>query len=357
MRVAVLYDFMDVVGGGERVALLLGTHLRAPVFTTSLDPQLPVRAGFPDADVRSVGAIPLRPPFRQIAATARFSRVRLRDFDRVVCVGNFALYAAPNHDSIWYCLSPTRVFFDRRAAMLARLPPARRAAAAVWADLHGRWERRAVRRIRRILTLSETVRDRIRRYYGRDVPVLYPPVPTSRFGFREVGNFWLSVNRLYPEKRIELQLEVFRRLPSERLKIVGGAPVDVEKGPYVRSLRPPPNVEFLREIPDEQLVDLFARCKGLIATAIDEDFGLAPVEAMAAGKAVLATDEGGYRETVVPGETGFLLPATADAFVEAIRGLDESRLRAMRDACIARARAFDESVFLERIRAEIGGTR
>ena len=355
MRVAILYDFMDVVGGGERVALLLGARLGAPVFTTTLDPGLPARAGFPDADVRSIGAIPLRPPFRQIAASARFSRLRLRGFDRVVCVGNFALYAAPNHDSIWYCLSPTRVFFDRREAMLARLPPGARGAAALWAALHGRWERRTVARVRRVLTLSGTVRDRIRRYYGQEVRVLYPPVPTSRYRFEEFGDFWLSVNRLYPEKRIELQLEAFRRLPSERLKIVGGPPTDVARGPYVSSLRPPPNVEFLGEIPDAALADLFARCRGLVATAIEEDFGLTPVEAMASGKCVLATDEGGYRETVVPGETGLLLPPDPQAFADAITGLDESRLRSMRDACVARARMFDEAAFLERMRAEIGG--
>ncbi len=356
MRLAILYDFMDVIGGGERVALLLGDRLGATVLTTSLDLDLPARAGFPRVDVRSIGAIPLRPPFRQIAATWRFSRARLEGFDAVLCVGNYALYAAPNHPpSLWYCLSPTRVFFDRREAMLRRLPAGRRAVAAAWTDLHGRWERRTVARVRGILTLSETVRDRIRRYYGRDAPVVYPPVRTSRYRFTEVGDFWLSVNRLYPEKRIELQLEAFRRLPSERLLIVGGAPTDVAKGPYVRSLDPPPNVEFLQEIPEERLLDLFARCRGFVCTAVDEDFGLTPVEAMAAGKCVLATNEGGYRETVLDGRTGFLLPPDPGAFAAKVRILDDSTLRGMRGACTARARDFDEDVFVDRIRAALGG--
>jgi len=356
MRLAILYDFMDVVGGGERVALVLGRRLGAPVLTTTLDPALPARAGFPGADVRSIGAIPLRPPFRQLGATWRFSRTRLDGFDAVVCIGNYALYAAPNHPrSLWYCLSPTRVFFDRREAMLARLPAGRRALAAVWTDLHGRWEKRTVARVGKALTLSETVRDRMRRWYGREVPVVYPPVLTSRFRFKELGDFWLSVNRLYPEKRIELQLDAFRRLPSERLLVVGGAPADVARGPYVRSLDPPPNVEFLREVPEERLLDLFARCRGFICTAIDEDFGLTPVEAMAAGKCVLATDEGGYRETVVHGRTGFLLPPDPGAFAAKVRELDDAALRGMRDACVTRARDFGEDVFIERIRAALGG--
>ena len=357
MRVAVLYDFLEVIGGGERTALALGRDLDAPIFTTSLDAGLPARAGFADLDVRSLGPIPMLPPMRQIAATVRFSRARLRGYDAVVCIGNYALYAAPNHDGhLWYCLSPTRAFFDRRQAMLERLPPLRRAAAATWSSLHGRWARRTVRRIRRILTLSRTVQERIRRYYGREAPILYPPVALDGFRFRELGDFWLSVNRLYPEKRIELQLETFRRLPAERLVIVGGAPGDVARGPYVRSLRPPPNVAFLHEVPEDRLRELYARCRGFIATAIDEDFGLTPVEAMAAGKCVLATDEGGFRESVIHGETGFLLPPRAEAFAERIAALDDAGLRAMRPRCEARARAFDEAAFVAGIKEEIGWT-
>src|SRR5437867_6269075 len=119
---------------------------------------------------------------------------------------------------------------------------------------------------------------------------------------------------------------------------------------YVARLRPPPNVTLLGEIPDERLADLYARCRGFLTTAVDEDFGITPVEAMAAGKCVLATDEGGYRETIIHGKTGFLLPPDPDGFAEKIRELDDSTLNSMKDSCMARARVFDESVFLHEIR-------
>src|SRR2546422_3191308 len=141
--------------------------------------------------------------------------------------------------------------------------------------------------------MSETGRPTTRRSYGRDAKVIHPPVATHRFGFKELGDFWLAVSRLYPEKRIELQLEVFRRLPAERLVLVGGyAPGDMAER-YVARLKPPPNVTLLGEIPDERLVDLYARCRGFLTTAVDEDFGITPVEAMAAGEAVLAYGAGG----------------------------------------------------------------
>lgn len=350
MRVSILCDFMDTVGGGERVALFLAQRLGAPLVTARLDPHTPDRAGFPDVRVHSLGGVPGDPPLRQILASAKFARARFPDVEGIVCIGNYSLYAAPNHPRhLWYCLTPTRMFFDLRRAILGRVPRALRPLVAVWFGLHGRWEKRAVRRTKRILAPSETARARIRRYYGRDVPVLHPPVPTSRYHFQELGDFWLSVNRLHPEKRIGLQVEVFRRLPDERLKIVGGGNML-----YVRSLRPPPNVEFLGEIRQDHLVDLYATCRGVLATAIDEDFGLTPVEAMAAGKCTLATNEGGYRETILPGETGFLLPPDSLSFASAIHRLDDSTLQAMRDPCRARATKFDERVFLEGIRRVIG---
>jgi glycosyltransferase involved in cell wall biosynthesis len=237
--------------------------------------------------------------------------------------------------------------------MLQGLPVGLRTLAAMWSAAHGRSELRAVRRTQRIVTLSETVRERVRRTYGRDVPVVYPPVRTSSYRFKEVGDFWLSVNRIHPEKRIDLQLETFRRLPNERLRIVGGRSGSLASV-YERSFRVPANVEFLGEVNQDALIDLLARCRGLVATADDEDFGLTPVEAMAAGKCVLATDEGGYRESILPGRTGFLLPPEPEAFARRIGALDDPTLRSMRDACVARAREFDEARFVERMKAVLG---
>jgi glycosyltransferase involved in cell wall biosynthesis len=183
--------------------------------------------------------------------------------------------------------------------------------------------------------------------------VVYTAVPTSKFRFGSIGDFWLSVNRLYPEKRIDLQLEIFRRLPGEKLRIVGEhCPGDYSEA-YTKGLDVPENVEFLGGVDEEELIKLYSGCKGLITTALDEDLGLTPIEAMASGKAVLAVNEGGYRETVVDGKTGWLLPAEAGAFAEKIRKLDNSSLESMKGGCMERAAKFDEKIFLERIKSII----
>jgi glycosyltransferase involved in cell wall biosynthesis len=352
MKVAVLYDYLQTIGGGERVALTLAKHLPADLVTTAPDRDLPERAGFPGVDIVDLGGLNLQPPLKQIDASWKFARARLDGYDVYVMIGNWAHYAARrHHPNVYYCLTPTRSFHDQRAAKLARLGVPSRWVARAWTAGHSRLERRSIAHCDDVVSISETVRDRVRRYFGRESTVVYPPVRTSMHHFEEVGDFWLSVSRMYPEKRIDLQLEVFRRLPDEKLVIAGGYSAGDWAERYLSRLRPPPNVTFLGEVPEARLLDLFSRCRGFITTAIDEDFGITPVEAMAAGKCVLATDEGGYRETVVDGETGFLLPPEADAFAKRVRGLDDATLRGMRDACVARARRFDESVFLDRMRA------
>jgi glycosyltransferase involved in cell wall biosynthesis len=356
VRIAIFYDYLQTIGGGERVALTLAKELDADLITTQVDPALPARAGVPDIRLISLGDLMLQPPLKQIDASMKFARARFREYDFHILVGNWAHYAAKHHrPNLYYCLTPTRAFFDQRSAVLARLPFPNRWVARMWTSLHGRMELRSARNWDRVVAISENVRDRVRRYYHRDADVIYPPVSTRRHRFDEVGDFWLSVSRMYPEKRIELQLDIFRQLPHEKLVVVGGYSAGDLAERYLARLNPPPNVTLLGEVPDERLLDLYARCRGFLTTAVDEDFGITPVEAMAAGKCVLATNEGGYRETVVEGKTGFLLPPDASAFADRIRGLDDPILRAMKDACTARARMFDESVFIDRMRAAIQG--
>lgn len=350
-RIAVFYDYLETIGGGERVVLTLARGLGADVVTTNLDPELASRADYPGVRVINLGPLVRGPPTKQIHASWKFLRSRVEGYDAYVLVGNWAHFASKrHHPNLYYCLTPTRMFYDQRDAVLARLPFARRTVARIWTAGHSTLDRRAVRHCDRIVAISENVRNRVRRYYRVDAGIIYPPVATSRFRFKEVGDFWLAVSRLYPEKRIELQLEIFRRLPTERLVLVGGYSEGDRAERYVAALKPPQNVTVLGEIAEEKLLDLYARCRGFITTAVDEDFGITPVEANAAGKCVLATDEGGYRETILTGKTGFLLPQDPEAFVRKIRDLDEGTLQSMRNACEERARTFDESVFLERMR-------
>lgn len=356
MRVAILHDHFSFVGGGERVVLTLASALSADVFATDVDPTVPARAGFPGVRVREVAKVPRTPLLRQSRQAAAFRRLRLSGYDVYVLSGNWAVAAARRHrPNLWYCHTPVRVFYDLRAPFLADLAPAKRVAARAWMRSARPKYETDVRAVERVVANSHNVADRLRRYLGRTAEVVYPPVDVSQYRFGGVGEAWLSVNRLSHEKRLRLQVEAFRRMPRQRLLVAGGPGVGVDPHRFVKDLGPLPNVEFLGEVADARLRDLYASCRGLVATAQDEDFGMTPLEAMASGKAVIAVDEGGYRETVLPGHTGWLVPATPEALVRAISTVTASELEGMRDACVARARAFDRSVFVRRMTALLEG--
>src|SRR2546428_11889553 len=124
-------------------------------------------------------------------------------------------------------------------------------------------------------------------------------------------------------------------------------------GRLIRRLGPPPKVGFLGEVGEQELLGLYAACRGLVAVSVDEDFGLTPVEAMSSGKAVIAVNDGGYKETVIDGTTGWLVPPDSASLALAIRDTDPARLAAMREACGARARSFDRSVFVARMQEPV----
>ena len=353
MKVAIFLDYIGAIGGGERVALMLARALKADIITTDVSKEAVQRLGYGDVRIRSLGKTVKLPPFKQISASFLFAACDFsQEYDFFIFSGNWSHYAAgKHHPNLWYCYTPVRAFYDLRESMISRQPnAAMRFLAASWISAHSWFDQRSVRNLDRVVAISETVQRRIKDFHGRSSEVIYPPVDTKRFQFKEYGDFWLSVNRIYPEKRIDLQFEVFRKLPEERLVIIGGYAEGDHAAKYYEKLikNIPGNVEMRGAVSEEELIDLYARCKGLICTAQDEDFGLTPIEAMASGKPVVAVNEGGFKETVVHGKTGLLVEADRDELVKAVKEISKDPQQ-HKDACKKRAVDFDTSIFLEKM--------
>ncbi len=354
MRVAIFHDYFGAIGGGERVVIEMAKILDADIITTDTDAVTKID---PTVRVISIGKTIAFPPLKQLSATIKFWVCDFSEnYDFFIFSGNWSPAAAHrHHPNLWYCFTPVRAFYDLHATFLSRQDFITRQLFRTWTFFHRIMDQRSIVKVDRIIAISRNVQNRIRTYHNREAVVIYPPVDTSLYHCKEYGNFWLSVNRLYPEKRIELQIEAFRQMPEERLFIVGGYAKGDHAAKYAEKIYQnlPPNVTIHGEVPEEELRDLYARCRGHICTALDEDYGLTPLEAMASGKAVVAVDEGGYRETVTP-ETGIFVKPQVTSIIDAVSAISHHPEQ-YRDACETRAREFDVARFREQILRAVYG--
>ncbi len=356
MRIAIFHDYIGAIGGGEKLVLTLARGLGADVITTDADAESIKKMGFEDVKIISLGGTVKLPPLKQIWASLRFALCDFsKHYDFFIFSGNWAHFAAKRHKpNIYYCHTPVRPFYDLYDVFLERQSFFTSILFKIWMTLHRKVYEYYITHTCQIVSNSTYTQERIKKYLNRTSKVIYPPIDISRFRFEKYGNFWLSVNRLYPEKRIELQVEVFRQLPAERLLIVGGYAEADHASPYADSVRKnlPNNVELLGTVTEDELVELYAQCRGFITTSIKEDFGMAPVEAMASGKPVVGIKDGGCLETVIDGSTGLLVNPYVSEIVESISIISKEPYK-FKDKCIEQSKKFDKGVFLKQMKKEI----
>ena len=358
MRIAIFHDYFSFIGGGERLVLILARHLGADIITTNVERSLVEKMGFGDVHIISLGRLTGIEPLKQIQATWKFTTCDFRGkYDFYIFSGNWAHHASlRHHPNLYYCHAHVRVFYDLKEQTLAALQnPLEKALAHAWIYLHSFFDRLSIARVDRIVANSGDIARRIKKYLQRDSTIVYPPVDVSKFNDGGDGGYWLSVNRLFPEKRIELQIAAFSRMPDQRLVIIGNKDAGQYSDAYAKSIRAslPPNVELISGIGEASLIEYYGHCRGFISTSRDEPFGMAAVEAMASGKPVIAVDGGGFRETILDGMTGRLIRGCATDLVAAV---DEIGYQAasFREACVRQAKKFDVSVFFKGMDALIG---
>jgi glycosyltransferase involved in cell wall biosynthesis len=330
MRLALVHDHLTQHGGAEQVLLAMHQlYPSAPLYTLVYDSgrlgdafsALDVRPSFlqrlPGGVRHYQWLLPLMP-----WATERYD---LRGYDVVLSSSSaFSKGALTSERTLHlcYCHTPTRYLWSDTHGYVQELRASRLVKAALPIVLHRLrvWDRQSAERVDRFVANSRTVAERIRKYYGRESDVIYPPVETAKFSPGEgKGGYFLAGGRLVSYKRFDLVIQAFNRMGLP-LKIFGDGPL---LGPLRRSAKP--NIEFVGRVDDDAKAELY---RGALAylNPQEEDFGITAVEAMASGRPVIAFRRGGATETVVEGVTGAFFDEQAwEDLAAAVIRFDASR--------------------------------
>jgi glycosyltransferase involved in cell wall biosynthesis len=248
---------------------------------------------------------------------------------------------------VCYCYTPFRYAWYEQERALAETPRWARPAMAATLDGVRRWDRAKAERDTRYVAISEISRERIRRYWGREAEVVYPPVELRRFSLGEPDDAFLFVGELVRHKNVEVALAAAERADVP-IRVVGGGSDEARLRARYGSR---PGVTFLGRVDDGRLAELYAGSRALVVPNVEE-FGITAVEAQASGRPVLAADGGGARETVIDGVTGLFHPLSdVAALSTAMRDSALSRMRPP-DA-VANAQRFSPEAFRCGIRRQI----
>ena len=351
-RVSLAHDYLLVMRGAERTfASIADLYSQAPIFTLLHDEQ-GTSGRFTGHSITTSSLQRLgidQSTFRRLLMLYPFAveRLRLPDSDAVLSSSSAFAHGVRVPDGavhICYCHAPFRYAWDAEGDALGEMSPLPRALLRRQLRRIRAWDLSASRRVDSYIANSQLTRERIKRHYGRDAPVIHPPVETHRFAPGTPGDSLLVVSEIVRHKHLWLALEAARRAHAP-IRVVGA-------GPHQAALRDAyPEAEFLGRVSDEDLADLYASARAVLVPSVEE-FGITAVEAQAAGRPVIAAAAGGALETVLDGQTGRLArPDDLDSFVRAINSID--RLDFDPAYAVQNAGRFSVATFQRRLSARV----
>jgi glycosyltransferase involved in cell wall biosynthesis len=348
-----VHDFLVSVRGADRVFLeICDLWPEADVFTPVYD-ERGTEGRFAHRRIHTSFLQRLRPTARTFRALlplypAAIESFDLSDYDLVISSSSawaHAVICGEETVHVCYCHNPFRYAWNERHRTLSeRADPISRAALRGFFRRWREWDWIAAQRVDSYITNSRITRARIKTYFGRDSRIVYPPVATGRFRPAPVGDHYLVLSELVSHKRIDTAVRAFNRL---------GLPLVIAgDGPDRRRLRrmAGSTISFAGRVSDAEAEQLMATSRALVVTSMEE-FGIAAVEAQAAGRPVIARAGGGLLETVLEDVTGCFWDGGPDELAEAVASFDSTAVDSR--ACVANARRFDARIFRRTFPSEV----
>ncbi len=352
----VLHDHFLFPDGGGRVAIVMAKAFNAQLWAGEYDKKAFPEGYFGDLSIFSLKAYAAVPFWLKFTKTGQmwhaFSGFQRLLLPWTIFSGSLSLLAHKRIDGpkILYCHTPPRLLYDQKDFYFSDISPFKRPAMKLLISVYQKVYEEAVRDMDIIIANSKNVQKRIKQYLARDSDVVYPPCDTTGFKWLGQEDYYLSTARLDMLKRVDVIVRAFLKMPDKNLVVISG-------GSELKRIRnmaqTASNITVLGWIDQPKLMQLTGRCIATIYIPRNEDFGMSPVESMAAGKPVIGVAEGGMLETVKDGETGILIktPGEPDPedVINSVLQMTAHAAAEMRSKCEARASIFGIEPFIKKM--------
>lgn len=240
-------------------------------------------------------------------------------YDIYIFTGTQTLFAAQKDKvNIWLCHTPNRHVYDYDSMNL-NVNLLIRLIIGIYRKIFSALDRKLVERMSKIVSNSRNISKKIRSIYARDSILVYPGIYTQLYKFSNPGDFYLTVARLYPAKRVNIVVNAFLKLEREKLVIVGNGPYAKEIASIISANK---NILLYKSLSERRLRKLYSKCKAVIYIPKNEDFGIVPIEANASGKYCITVREGGIREIIRHRENGYFIkpdPVILSKFIKGFK--------------------------------------
>jgi glycosyltransferase involved in cell wall biosynthesis len=352
-KIICLHDYLMHKGGGERLILTLAKRLKSKLVIGYRDPGAFDPKNF-DVETIELGKPVSYPGFRYLAIQWWFkTRTKfLKNYDVAIFSAN-CIQAAKNcrrdAKKIFYCHTPIRNAYDLYDYYISRMPWWKAFAYWVFCKFIRFNYERDLKNIDLIIANSKHIQARIKKYLNRDSVVIYPPIDTQKFRWNSQGDYYLSFARVDLVKRVTDIAEAFKKMPDKKL-VIASTGTEVEQLKEI--IKDAPNIEYVGRVSDPELAEWVGNCIATVYIPKNEDFGMSPLEGMAAGKPCLGVAEGGLQETIDQEVDGYLLPEnpSIEDIKKGVEFLTPDRCLEMKTDCIKKAQQFREDIFVEKMR-------
>jgi glycosyltransferase involved in cell wall biosynthesis len=347
-RIAFVVDTLPSIGGGEKVLFAaLEAYPHADIFTLIYNKKVFVNSPIANRTINTawLDSLPFAHSHHRYLLPlmpAAIEQINLHDYDTIVSFNYAVANGAQNHDGarhVSYTHTPLRYAWTdlnlngthtRRNPILDRYMQAFRM-----------WDKKAASRVHAIATNSQTVSKRIRLAYQREASIIYPPLEVERFHpSDEREEYFVTITRLVPHKRVDLLIQAFNKL-NLPLVIIGDGPELTRLKAMAKS-----SIKFLGFQSDENVAELLSKARAFVCAA-EEDFGIAIVEAQAAGCPVITYGAGGALETVEEGVTGLLFAQqSVPCIMDAVERFERDETSFVSSELVKNAERFSKDRFL-----------